>query len=98
MTNTMFSLFLASLVMAKAALGQGGQTVNLDALFRPVLSPEAEIFYPSWANWTDNVQQRWTDYLAPSYLGAIKVATVQDVQNIVGALYKAPRMTLIVTG
>lgn len=73
--------------MAKAALGQGGQTVNLDALFRPVLSPEAEIFYPSWANWTDNVQQRWTDYLAPSYLGAIKVATVQDVQNIVGALH-----------
>lgn len=94
----MFSLFLASLLMAKAALGQGGQTVNLDALFRPVLSPEAEIFYPSWANWTDNVQQRWTDYLAPSYLGAIKVATVQDVQNIVRALYKAPRNTLIVTG
>lgn len=92
------SLFLASLLIAKAVLGHRNETVNLDALFRPVLSPEAEIFYPSWANWTENVQQRWTDYLAPSYLGAIKVVTVQDIQNIVGALYMAPQMTLIVTG
>ncbi|KAE8146574.1 hypothetical protein BDV25DRAFT_162207 [Aspergillus avenaceus] len=56
---------------------------DLEEVFGSELSSEAEIFYPSWSNWTDNVQQRWTDYQAPTYLGAIKVATVADIQSTV---------------
>ncbi|KAL2871241.1 uncharacterized protein BJX67DRAFT_343924 [Aspergillus lucknowensis] len=73
---------IVSLLVANAALGMA-LNASLETLFRPVLSAEAEFFYPSWANWTENVQQRWTDYLAPTYMGAIQPATVEDIQNIV---------------
>lgn len=66
-----------------AATATANNDSCLQALFGHALSSGAEIFYPSWANWTTDVQQRWTSYLAPSYLGAIKVATTSDVQNIV---------------
>lgn len=56
---------------------------DLQALFGTALSPEAEIFLPSYANFTEDLQQRWTDWAAPSYIGGIKVATAEDVQNIV---------------
>ena len=56
---------------------------NLQALFGPSLSSGAEIFLPSYTNYTAEVQQRWSGWSAPSYIGAIKVATVEDVQSIV---------------
>jgi fumiquinazoline A oxidase len=61
-------------------------TYNLSALFGSVLSPGAEIYYPSDANWTEEVTQRWTTWEAPTYLGAIKPATELDVQDIVCSL------------
>ncbi|RAK72528.1 FAD-binding oxidoreductase [Aspergillus fijiensis CBS 313.89] len=58
-------------------------TPDLESLFRPVLSPDAQIIYPTWPNWTDRIQQRWSAYQAPSYRAAIRAATVSDVQNII---------------
>jgi hypothetical protein len=84
----MLSSFLLPLLAAKAVIGQLQSSGDLEALFGPALSDEAEFFYPSWDNWTENVQQRWTNYLAPSYIGAIKPSTVADVQNIVCLLHQ----------
>ena len=83
-TNTL-SLFLLHLIMKHAFL----QAVlslqsNLTDLFGPHLSPKAQIIPPTTPEYPAQLQQRWTDYNAPSYsLGAIKPATEQDVQNIV---------------
>ena len=76
------SIISCLLVTIALAVAQD-TTPDLEALFGPSLSPDAEIFYPSWSNWTDELQQRWSSYLAPSYIGAIKVATTSDVQNTV---------------
>ncbi|PYI18226.1 FAD-binding domain-containing protein [Aspergillus violaceofuscus CBS 115571] len=81
-----FLLAQLALALALAAHAQTLETHNhtdLGSLFRPVLSPDAQILYPSWPNWTDRIQQRWSAYQAPSYSGAIRVATVADVQNII---------------
>ncbi|KAL8991190.1 MAG: hypothetical protein Q9177_000338 [Variospora cf. flavescens] len=56
---------------------------NLQKLFGPSLSPGAEIILRSDANWAQAVQQRWSTWEEPTYKGAIKVATVRDVQNVV---------------
>jgi hypothetical protein len=55
---------------------------NLTELFGPGLSPEARIVLPG-SEWTTEVKQRWTTYQAPTYTGAIKPATVEDIQYIV---------------
>lgn len=46
------------------------------------LSPGAEVFYPSAANWSE-VTPRWSTNDAPTFFAAIKPATPGDVQNIV---------------
>lgn len=57
---------------------------NLTTLFGPHLSPQAQILQPTEKNFYASLQQRWTDYHAPSYsVGAIKPATASDVQSIV---------------
>jgi len=56
---------------------------NLTPLFGPSLSPDAQILLPTDTNFTAKLTQRWTDYNAPSYIGAIKPATEADIQNIV---------------
>lgn len=56
---------------------------NIQKLFGPSLSPGAEILLRSDASWTQAVQQRWSKWEEPNYKGAIKVATVGDVQNVV---------------
>lgn len=61
----------------------GFSAVNLTALFKPSLSPGATIILPSDAHWGSQLQQRWSDYRAPAYFGAIKPVTEADVQNIV---------------
>ncbi|PYH88739.1 FAD-binding domain-containing protein [Aspergillus ellipticus CBS 707.79] len=58
-------------------------TPNISAIFGPSLSSGAQIFLPSQANYTEDVTQRWTTYDAPTYIGAIKPATVDDIQTIV---------------
>lgn len=56
---------------------------NLTHLFGPHLSPAAQIILPTETAWRTEVQARWTDYQAPTYLGAVKPATEGDVQRIV---------------
>jgi FAD/FMN-containing dehydrogenase len=46
------------------------------------LSPGAEVFYPSAANWSE-VTPRWSTNDAPTFFAAIKPNTTRDVQNIV---------------
>ncbi|KAJ9254992.1 CAZyme family AA7 [Paecilomyces variotii] len=46
------------------------------------LSPSTEVFYPSDANWTDSIQ-RWTTYDEPTFVAALKPASVEDLQTIV---------------
>ena len=58
------------------------QSANITQLFSSSLSPGAEILLPTDADYGD-ATQRWTLHDAPSYLGAIKVATEADVANIV---------------
>lgn len=58
-------------------------STNLTELFGPSLSSDAKIILPEQKSWSIEIQERWTDYQAPSYLGAIIPATVQDVQRIV---------------
>lgn len=68
----------------KSALGFTAGFTNLTALFGPSLSADAQILLPTDTNFTAKLTQRWTDYNAPSYIGAIKPATEADIQNIVG--------------
>lgn len=69
----------------QTVLGWGpGLATNLTSLFGPHLSPQAEILHPSDRHFYRHLQQRWTNYHAPSFgIGAIKPATPSDVQNIV---------------
>ena len=73
-----------SLVLACSAISVA-QGSNIVALFGPSLSPGAEIFLPTYANYTEDVTQRWTLHDAPTYLGAIKVATEADIEHIVSS-------------
>ncbi|KAL4926725.1 FAD-binding oxidoreductase [Aspergillus undulatus] len=71
---------------------------DLTSLFGPYLSPQAEIFYGNDTDFYVQLQQRWTDYKAPSYgAGAIKPATAKDVQNIV-KIANANSIRFFVTG
>ncbi|KAK1248864.1 hypothetical protein MKX08_007084 [Trichoderma sp. CBMAI-0020] len=56
---------------------------NLTALYAPYLSKDTEIILPSDAAWNTSVEQRWTIFAPPTYLGAIKPATEQDVAKVV---------------
>ena len=56
---------------------------DIQQLFGPHLSSDAEIILRPASNWFEVVQQRWSTWAAPSYKGAIKVASAEDVQNIV---------------
>ncbi|PSR81486.1 hypothetical protein BD289DRAFT_372588 [Coniella lustricola] len=56
---------------------------NISHLFGPSLSADANIYLITDQDYAAHVTQRWTTHSAPSYLGAIQPATIQDVQNIV---------------
>ena len=66
---------------------------NLTALFGPSLSPGAQIISSTDTNFTARLTQRWTDYNAPSYIGAIKPVTETDVQNIVSMSWEISRLS-----
>jgi fumiquinazoline A oxidase len=74
------SLLATSLGLAVA---HASSSTNLTTLYGPGLSAEAEIFYPSDSDWSEEVTQRWNLNGAPTYFGAIKPATEEDVQHIV---------------
>ncbi|KAL9639610.1 MAG: hypothetical protein Q9204_001020 [Flavoplaca sp. TL-2023a] len=71
---------------------------NLTALFSPHLSSSAQIIPPTTPKFPAQLQQRWTDYNAPSYsLGAIKPAVEHDVQETV-RIANANDIPFFVTG
>lgn len=59
------------------------RTRDVDSYFVSSLSPGAEFYLPSQANFTTEVTQRWTIFEAPTYRAAIKPAIPSDVQTIV---------------
>ncbi|PNY29983.1 Uncharacterized protein TCAP_00107 [Tolypocladium capitatum] len=71
------------------ALGSTPAAFNITELFGPGLSAGASIYETSF---TSDVSQRWSVHRAPSFVGAIKPATVEDVQSIVkiAAKHKVP--------
>jgi hypothetical protein len=56
------------------------------SIFSPSLSPGAQIFLPTDVNYTEEVNQRWTTFAVPSFIGTIKPATERDIQNIVSLI------------
>ncbi|KAI4224138.1 MAG: hypothetical protein L6R36_004894 [Xanthoria steineri] len=59
------------------------RNASIKSLFAGSLSPGTEIFLPSDANYSQSVTQRWDIFTEPTYLGAIKPATDEDVQSII---------------
>lgn len=70
------SLLLALPLFAAA---QSPNTVNLTETFRPFLSDGAEIYNVNDPNWSTETTQRWSNWDAPTYIGAIKPVTEHDV-------------------
>lgn len=64
-----------------AQLAAAAGSYNISSLVTK-LSPGAEVFYPSSANWSE-VTPRWSTNDAPTFFAAIKPATPGDVQKIV---------------
>lgn len=71
---------LALLSPACSSLG----TRDINSQFRAKLSPGTQIYFPSDANYSTEVTQRWSKFEAPTYYAAIKPALASDVQTIVG--------------
>ncbi|RMZ82267.1 hypothetical protein DV738_g1892, partial [Chaetothyriales sp. CBS 135597] len=71
-------LALAAAAYAALAFGQ-----DLEALFSPYLSSGAEIAESTEANFSTVVGPRWSSWEVPNWSGAIKPATVNDIQEIV---------------
>lgn len=57
--------------------------INLGDLYGSGLSPGAEIYYVTDANYSQEVQPRFYDFEPPTFYGAIKPATAADVAHIV---------------
>ncbi|KAK4464464.1 hypothetical protein QBC42DRAFT_320032 [Cladorrhinum samala] len=73
----------AQSVLGLAAVGTTPSR-NLTELFGSHLSPDAVILPPTYKRFHAEIQQRWTDFNAPSFnVGAIKPATPSDIQAIV---------------
>jgi hypothetical protein len=70
------SLLLALPLLAAA---QSPSSINLTETFRPYLSDGAEIYDVDDPNWSTDAIQRWSNWDAPTYIGAIKPVTEQDV-------------------
>ncbi|KAG8170146.1 hypothetical protein KVR01_000891 [Diaporthe batatas] len=64
-------------------LPMASRAVNLTLLFSAQLSPNARIIMRDDQQWETLVEQRWTVFAPPTYLGAIIPATEQDVATIV---------------
>jgi hypothetical protein len=82
-----FSFATALLGLLSPALAAIIKTRDIDSLFLSLLSPGAEIYFPSQANFTTEVTQRWTIFEAPTYYAAIKPAIPSDVQAIVSLIH-----------
>ena len=81
--DSSIKMFPNAVLLFMLSIAAASSSSDLQQLFGPSLSSGAEIFLPSYSNWTEDLQQRWSEWAAPTYSGAIKVATAEDVQNIV---------------
>lgn len=70
-------------LLAVVSVVAATRNATIKSLFAGSLSPGTEIFLPSDANYSQSVTQRWDIFTEPTYLGAIKPATDEDVQSIV---------------
>ena len=83
---------LASVVLSAPTL-QGTTRLNtfekrdVASTLAPRLSSGASIIFPQDTNW-QQVTERWTKYLAPSFRVAIEPATEKDVVEIVIHLFE----------
>lgn len=73
---------LAALTPALASIN----ATSVNALFKSHLSEGAGVFFPTDANFTSEVIQRWSSFEAPTYFAAIKPAIPSDVQAIVSLI------------
>lgn len=74
---------IATVLVVAALSATASAAANLTAIFGGHLSSGAQILYPTSPNYTTQVQQRWTTWDQPSFIGTIKPATEGDVQTIV---------------
>ena len=74
------ALILASATCSTAIRAAGN---HLEALFGPHLSSGAEIAASSDADFDSVVGHRWSAWEVPDWSGAIKPATIRDIQEIV---------------
>lgn len=81
--NSLNSMFPSVALLLILPLTATSASYDLQQLFGPSLSQGAEIFLPSDSDWTSDLQQRWSNWAAPVYSGAIKVAAAEDIQNVV---------------
>jgi hypothetical protein len=82
-----FNLILLLALTAVVTAESHPNATNINAIFRPVLSSEAQIYLPTGANY-DDVATRWSTYKEPSYIATIKPATERDVRMIVSTVQK----------
>lgn len=73
---------LAQAVLSWWAGSSTAASGDLVQLFGPGLSSGAKITLPG-PEWVTEVKQRWSTYNAPTYTGAIKPATVDDIRHTV---------------
>ncbi|PKX89314.1 FAD-binding oxidoreductase [Aspergillus novofumigatus IBT 16806] len=78
-------MFLLVVFLLFASATSSLETSDIAAIFGPVLSPEAQIYFPADPDYNKQVKQRWSTFASPSYIATIKPATEQDVQNTVKA-------------
>lgn len=80
MVRTFRIILLPLIVSFSSASG-----INLGDLYGSGLSPGAEIYYATDANYSQEVQPRYYDFEPPTFYGAIKPATEADIAHIVCA-------------
>ncbi|RHZ49215.1 FAD-dependent monooxygenase fmqD [Aspergillus thermomutatus] len=99
--NPLFALalvpFVISNFLTEATSNIGSDDNNLIAIFRPVLTPGAQIFLLSDSDYDNNVMPRWSTFKDPSYVATIKPATEEDVQAIVSTA-TSHNITFFATG
>lgn len=71
---------LQSLALAAAARAA---SIDLESIFGPYVSPETEIAEVGDADFDEVVSPRWSEWRPPTWTGAIKPQTEEDLQEIV---------------
>ncbi|KAL4766412.1 FAD-binding oxidoreductase [Aspergillus foveolatus] len=71
---------LQSIALAAAARAA---SIDLESLFGPYVSPETEIAELDDADFDEVVSPRWSEWRPPTWTGAIKPQTEEDLQEIV---------------